>query len=173
MLIEYEIDIWDEETKTEKAHIEKSSAKVSKYRHPRSDSDSEEGSSIKYHLCNGDYAFQFSNYVKFAGKLLKQHSYKPKDLEYFDKKVFSRLYSQKPSRKTPRYKATTFLSNDNSETSLNSTSSDNDDGILEVCNLSHDDISKVTPFSWPTDTGASSHMSDQPSIFRQIILIKY
>jgi hypothetical protein len=51
-------------------------------------------------------------------------------------------------------------------------SSDDNDEILEVCNLSHDDFSKVTTFSWPPDTGASSHMSDQPSSFRRMIPIK-
>jgi hypothetical protein len=57
--------------------------------------------------------------------------------------------------------------------SPNSSSHDEDDGILEVCNLSHDDIRKVTSFSWAADTGASSPMSDQRSIFKQMIPIKH
>jgi hypothetical protein len=71
MLVENEMDIRDEETKTENTHIAKSSAKVSKYRRQRSDSDSEEGSSIKCHLCDGDHAFRFCNDITLTGKLLQ------------------------------------------------------------------------------------------------------
>jgi hypothetical protein len=166
MPLEYEIDIWDEETKTEMAHIAKSRAKVSKCRRQHSDSDSKEGSSIKCHLCDGDHALRFCNHVNLGQKLLKRYIRKQKHLERPDKTVCSRSYTRMPSRQTHRYKATASLSDDNSKTSLNSTSSDDDDGILEVCNLSHDDISKVTPFSYLADTVASSHMFDQPSIFR-------
>jgi hypothetical protein len=156
MVVEHEMDIRTKETKTERAYIAKSSAKVSKYLHQHSDSNSEEGSSIKCHFCDGDHAFQFCNHVKLAGKLLKQYLCKQKYLEGSDKKASSWSHSRKPSRKTHGYKATASSSDDNSETSLNSTSSDDNDGILEVCNLSHDNISKATLFSWPADTGASS-----------------
>jgi uncharacterized protein (DUF2344 family) len=46
ILLQHEIDIWDKETKTEKAHIVKFSAKVSKYHYQHSNCDSEEGSLI-------------------------------------------------------------------------------------------------------------------------------
>jgi hypothetical protein len=71
MLVEHEMDIRNEETTTEEGHIVKSSAKVSKYCHQRSDSESEEGSSIKCYLCDGDHAFRFCNHIKLTGKLLK------------------------------------------------------------------------------------------------------
>jgi hypothetical protein len=71
MLVENEMDICDEETKTKKALIVKSSTKLSKYGCQRSDLHTAEGSSIKYHLCDADYAFRFCNHVKLAGKLLK------------------------------------------------------------------------------------------------------
>jgi hypothetical protein len=108
MLIEHEMNIQDEETKTEKAYITKSSTKVSKYHHQYSSSSSEEGSSIKYHLCDGDYAFQFYNQLKLTRKLLKQYLYKQKFLKCSDKKISLWAYSKKPSNKTHKYKTTCY-----------------------------------------------------------------
>jgi hypothetical protein len=42
----------------------------------------------------------------------------------------------------------------------------------KVCQLSKELIRKATPSIWPADTGATSHMSDQPNIFRQLIPIE-
>jgi hypothetical protein len=42
----------------------------------------------------------------------------------------------------------------------------------EVCQLSKELIRKATPSIWPADTGATSHMSDQPNLFRQLIPIE-
>jgi hypothetical protein len=83
----------------------------------------------------------------------------------------SQIYYKNFTRQSHRYKAATSSSDNDLEISLNNRISNDDDEILEACNLSYDDIGKVTPFSWLADTGASSHMSDQPSIFRRIIFI--
>ncbi|KAI0995304.1 hypothetical protein K3495_g12878, partial [Podosphaera aphanis] len=45
---------------------------------------------------------------------------------------------------------------------------DSDETVL----LSHELLSKATPSTWPADTGASSHMSDQPDLFRTYQRIK-
>jgi hypothetical protein len=148
-----------------------SKSKVSKHRHRSSNSDSDEGNLINCHLCDGDHAFRFCSHVKLAGKLLKRHLRQQKKTEQ-SKKKSSRSGGKKPSRKSHGYKATAFTSDDESAIISNCTNSDEDDETVEVCNLSRDDISKVTPVSWPADTGASSPMSDQPSIVRQMIPIK-
>jgi hypothetical protein len=53
------------------------------------------------------------------------------------------------------------------------TTTDDDDESLEICMLSPDDISKVSPFFWPADTGASCQIYDQFSICRYIISTKH
>jgi hypothetical protein len=53
----------------------------------------------------------------------------------------------KLTRQSHGYKAAPSLADNDSETLPNNTTSDDDDEILEVYNLSHDGISKVTPFS--------------------------
>jgi hypothetical protein len=173
MLVEYEMDMQMEETKTEEAHIAKSNTKVSKHHSRRSNSDSEAGMVIECYLCDGDHAFRFCDHVKLAGKLLKRYLRKQKDTEYSGKKTSSGAPWKKLTSKPHGYPETGSTSDNNSDISLNSSSSDDDDddGILEVCNLSHDDISKVAPFSCAADTGAFLHMSGQPSICKQMIPI--
>jgi hypothetical protein len=147
MLVEHEMDMQDEEIKGEQAHITKSSTQALKHRHRRSKSDSDKGSLIKCHLCDEDHAFRFCGHIKLAGKLLKQYLREQKNLHHSGKKISSLTDKKKPTRKTYRYKAAASSSDNDSETLPNNTTSDDDDEILEVCNLSHDDISKVTPFS--------------------------
>jgi hypothetical protein len=40
------------------------------------------------------------------------------------------------------------------------------DALVEVCHLSKESIGKAVPSEWLADTGASSHMSDQPLLYR-------
>ncbi|CCE33421.1 related to retrotransposon HobS hobase [Claviceps purpurea 20.1] len=46
------------------------------------------------------------------------------------------------------------------------------DDDVEDCLLSKDVICRAPPSIWASDTGATSHMSDQPSLFRSMIKIK-
>src|ERR1700712_1457584 len=58
--------------------------------------------------------------------------------------------------------------------SLNSdldSESDDSHDALEVCHISRDAIQRTPPSLWPADTGASSHMSDQSILFRELIPI--
>jgi hypothetical protein len=172
MLVEHEMDMQDEEIKAEQAHIAKSGTRALQHRHRSSKSDSDEGRLIKCHLWDGDHAFRFCGHVKLAGKLLKQYLREQKNSHHSGKKISSRTDRKQPTRKTHGYKAAASSPVNDSETLPNNTTSDDDNEIQEVCNLSHDDISKATPFSWPADTGGSSHMSDQSSIFRRTIPVK-
>jgi hypothetical protein len=134
MLVEHEMDMQMEETKTEEAHIAKSNTKVSKHHYRRSNSDSEEGMVIECYLCDGDHAFRFCDYVKLAGKLLKRYLRKQKDTEYSGKKTSSGSPSKKLTSKPDGYLETGSISNNNLDISPNSSSLDDDDEILEVCN---------------------------------------
>ena len=59
-----------------------------------------------------------------------------------------------------------------SELETSTDNSDSEDEEIETCRLSKDIVGKASPSTWAGDTGASSHMSDQPSLFRRIIKIK-
>ena len=50
--------------------------------------------------------------------------------------------------------------------------SDSEEEGMETCRLSKDVVGKASPSTWAGDTGASSHMSDQPSLFRRMTKIK-
>ncbi|KAI0991154.1 hypothetical protein K3495_g17033, partial [Podosphaera aphanis] len=58
------------------------------------------------------------------------------------------------------------LGNEAETSSASSSEEDSDIAAHEVCCLSKEQLSKASPSVWPADTGASSHMSDQPSLFR-------
>ena len=94
----------------------------------------------------------------------------------------------KPSSKVVRYKPRPdprptkkrnhgYAANEDFDSALEDSSpiSDSDstqDENDEVCRLSKEEIGKATPSSWSADTGATSHMSDQPSLFSTMIPIK-
>lgn len=66
-------------------------------------------------------------------------------------------------KKSRAYEA---LSQSNSDTEASLTSDESDE--CEHAQISRALISKVTPSTWVSDTGASSHMSDQISLFRSL-----
>jgi hypothetical protein len=74
--------------------------------------------------------------------------------------------SKKSSTKKPRAYAA------NVESSSPADDSTDDSSEIEICALSTEELSKATPSIWPADTGASSHMSDQRSLFRFLNPIK-
>jgi hypothetical protein len=147
ILVEDEMVIPDKEIKAEKAHIARNSARALKHRHRRFKSDSNKDSLIKCHLCDGDHAFRFCGYVKLTGKLMKQYLCEHKDSHHSSKEISSWGGKEEPVTKTHRYMAAASSSDNDSETLPNNTTSGEDDETLEVCKRSHDDISKITPFS--------------------------
>ena len=77
----------------------------------------------------------------------------------------------KPNKKTDKaYGAEEAKSEPELETSTDTSDSENEE--IETCRLSKDILSKASLSTWAGDTGASSHMSDQPSLFRRMIKIK-
>jgi hypothetical protein len=109
-----------------------------------------------------------------ARKLLRE--YKAEKEKKKKKKSSPKLseLSVKPgklNKKTSKaYRAEEARSESELETSTNT--SDSEDEEVETCRLSKDILGKASPSTWAGDTSASSHMSDQPSLFRQIIKIK-
>ncbi|KAI0996462.1 hypothetical protein K3495_g11718 [Podosphaera aphanis] len=62
---------------------------------------------------------------------------------------------------------------ENSDNTLDDTSETSSEcSDSEQCHITKEKISKTSPTSWIADTGASSHMSDQKSLFRKLIRIK-
>jgi hypothetical protein len=58
------------------------------------------------------------------------------------------------------------------EESLSESDIQEDNEEEEVYYLSKEEISKAIPLIWPANTSATLHMSDQPSLFSTIKLIK-
>lgn len=86
-------------------------------------------------------------------------------------------YKPRPGPRPTKKKNHCFAANEDFDSALEDSSpiSDSDstqDENDEVCRLSKEELSKATPSSWPADTGATSHMSDQPSLFSAMIPIK-
>jgi hypothetical protein len=60
----------------------------------------------------------------------------------------------------------------NISSECNDESNNHTDTLVEICHLSKESIRKVIPSKWLSDIGASSHMSDQPFLFRNFERIK-
>jgi hypothetical protein len=119
-----------------------------------SDSEPSATSGIQCHLCDEPH------YMRDCSKLVKP----PKLPE-------PPVKPKKSNKKTGKaYGAEEARSESELETSTNT--SDTEDEEFETCRLSKDIIGKASPSTWAGDTGASSHMSDQPSLFRRMIKIK-
>src|SRR5438045_2688328 len=83
--------------------------------------------------------------------------------------------SKTPSKKPDAKKSHGYNANVESNTSTSAESisdSEPEEQIVETAAFTKDLLGKAIPSEWPADTGASSHMSDQPNLFRQLILIK-
>ena len=109
-----------------------------------------------------------------ARKLLREYEAEKKQRK---KKLSSPKLSEppvKPRKSNKRtgkaYGAEEARSESELETSTDT--SDEEDEDIETCRLSKDILGKASPSTWAGDTGASSHMSDQPSLFRRMIKIK-
>jgi hypothetical protein len=101
-------------------------------------------------------------------KISSRDASKPKNAKY-----------AKPESKASRKKAHGMVARGEelSPTSDSDDSDSSDGGASmeetdEAVFLSTELLSKATPSSWPADSGASSHMSDQPDLFRDIKHIK-
>jgi hypothetical protein len=103
-----------------------------------------------------------SSCLKASKRYIRQQN----DIEHSSKETSSGLPSKNFTNKSHGYLETSSTSDHNFDIVSNSSSPDDDDGILEVCNLSHNDISNATLFSWVANFGASLHILDEASIFK-------
>jgi hypothetical protein len=164
--------------------------------HRRNNSSGSE-SPIACFFCEGDHFIRQCPRIDLARQLLKQHDQEKEalyketrqntrnkhrsrpalksDKKDDNKKKVSFSASSKSSNKKPSKKTRGFAANTDTSASDSSSGSESDsdtDDDVEECHISKDEISKVAPSTWPADTAASSHMSDQPDCFRSLTRIK-
>jgi hypothetical protein len=139
-----------------------------------SDSEPYATSGIQCYLCDEPHYMRDCSKLVKARKLLREYEAEKKRRK---EKLSSPKLPEppvKPRKSNKRtgkaYGAEEARSESELETSTNT--SDSEDEEIETCRLSKDILGKASPSTWAGDTGASSHMSDQPSLFRRIIKIK-
>jgi hypothetical protein len=139
-----------------------------------SDSEPSATSGIQCYLCDEPYYMRDCSKLVKARKLLREYEAEKKRRK---KKPFPPKLPKppvKPRKSNKRtgkaYGAEEARSESELETSTGT--SDTEDEEFETCRLSKDILGKASPSTWAGDTGASSHMSDQPSLFRRMIKIK-
>jgi hypothetical protein len=139
---------------------------------PNSESGATSG--IQCYLCDEPHYMRDCSKLVKARKLLRECEAEKKRRK--EKLSFPKLSKPpvKPGKSNKRtgkaYGAEEAKSESELETSTNI--SDSEDEEIETCRLSKDILGKASPSTWAGDTGASSHMSDQPSLFRRMIKIK-
>ena len=144
-----------------------------------SESESETRSGAECYLCSEPHYMRECPDLRRAQKLL--HAYKTEKKMRKKKQIAYKAPSSqaaKPTRsRNPRKSSGKAYGaeeqDDMLETSSDtSDSEDSEDSETETCRLSKDIIGKASSSIWAGDTGASSHMSDQPSLFRRMTQIK-
>ncbi|KAF7573128.1 hypothetical protein PtrM4_080330 [Pyrenophora tritici-repentis] len=129
-------------------------------------SDSESGAkfTVQCFLCDGAHGVRDCPRRERARKLLKE----------YDAKKSSKLLVKTPKQRNSHKRTGKAYGAEevNSESDELSETSDSEPEEIETCRLSKDIVGKASPSTWAADTGASSHMSDQPSLFRRMIKIK-
>jgi hypothetical protein len=139
---------------------------------PNSESGATSG--IQCYLCDEPHYMRDCSKLVKARKLLREcEAEKKRRKEKLSSPKLSKPHV-KPGKSNKRtgkaYGAEEAKSESELETSTNT--SDSEDEEIETCRLSKDILGKASPSTWAGDTGASSHMSDQPSLFRRMIKIK-
>jgi len=132
-------------------------------------------SGIECYLCDEPHYMRDCTKLVKARKLLREYEAEKKKKK--KKKMSSPklpdppVKPRKSNKRTGKaYGAEEARSESELETSTDT--SDSEDSEIETCRLSKDILGKASPSTWAGDTGASSHMSDQPSLFRRMIKIR-
>jgi hypothetical protein len=168
---------------TEQAHAARARPYVIPHRR---DSTSERSVSPRSncYLCDGKHWMRNCPEIERARKLIKRDNKERqrKRTQKAQPKTSNKLVkyvpktTPKPTSKPTRKNAHGYVADDDftsqTEESLSESDTQEDDEEEEVCRLSKEEISKATPSTWPADTGATSHMSDQPSLFSTMKPIK-
>ena len=181
-----------EDTEHGLAAFKKSSKYIPPHHHQCSrSSDSDSSIHGNCHLCKtkGHFVANCPE-LEMAGKLLRKYHHeqarakaKTEKKAQFDNRSASKAKSSSwtqsssktPSKKPDAKKSHGYNANVESNTSTSAESisdSEPEEEIVETAAFTKDLLGKAIPSEWPADTGASSHMSDQPNLFRQLILIK-
>ncbi|KAI1006754.1 hypothetical protein K3495_g1463 [Podosphaera aphanis] len=106
--------------------------------------------------------------LETAARLLKEHDKAKKSEPVVKRRSPNKNFRKKP--KTSRnHKAYAVGSSPSTEEYTCSDLSETENEDVEEFHLSKEKICKTTPSDWPVDTGATSHMSDQPLYFRKLI----
>jgi hypothetical protein len=140
------------------------------------------------YLCDGKHWLRNCPDMERARRLIRRDNseHQRKRAENAQPKTSNKLVKHVPkttlksASKSTKKKAHGYVADDDddstseAEESLSNfdTQAENDEEEQEVCRLSKEEISKATPSTWPADTGATSHMSDQPSLFSTMKPIK-
>ncbi|KAI1002516.1 hypothetical protein K3495_g5684 [Podosphaera aphanis] len=157
-------------------------------RHDPMDLDSESasnqgGAATKFscYLCYGGHYMRECTRLKLARTLLdrydKQKQNKRKLKPFSQKKNSQKQLPQPKIEKSRRKKNHGFTATTDSDSSLNLLTSYNNESAesnsdIEIYRVSNEIISMTTPSIWATDTAASSHISDQKHLFRQLVPIR-
>jgi hypothetical protein len=115
--------------------------------------------------------------LKRAAKLLQRYKHNQENLKKRTRSKTiptnhssDRKLEQANKKHARSKKRQAYIADEDSASDISSSHSDdseNDtDALVEVCHLSKESIRKAIPSEWLADTGASSHMSDQPVLFR-------
>ena len=131
-------------------------------------------------LCKGDHVISRCPNINRAARLLKEYKKTKAKAKQESRAKDSCTKDSKPSKalkkssdKKSRAYAAESLSDDSDDSSAQAFSPTTDDeDEPEQCCLSKEELSKATSSIWPADTGATSHMSDQRSLFTFLKPIK-
>lgn len=170
---------------TNKALLAKNSRRYRPYKNQESSSSGSDGAPKKpskhyskqrltCHLCGDKHVAQDCDLrdevLKFVRKLKKGHptakhkSYgKQKDVPKLKKS--SRFHRGHVANDTSDPGSVSDGETESSATEPDSTELESEDEI-EIAAISKEAISKIQPSQWASDTGASSHMTDQTQLFR-------
>ena len=138
-----------------------------------SGSESETRSGTECYLCSKSHYMRECPDLKRARKLL--NAYKTEKKMRKKKQIAYKALTNQPAKPTrsrnPRKSSGKAYGAKEQDDKLEissdtSDSEDSENSEIEKCRLSKDIIGKASPFIWAGDTGASLHMSDQPSLLR-------
>jgi hypothetical protein len=188
-LEELEISI-KEDTKHSLAAFRRKGSNRRQQSRSRSYSESESDVDLihsKCHLCKREGHFVANCHkLDLASNLLRAHLREQrnsrakagdsKEKKPRSKKLTPSTTSSSKTKKPSPKKNHGYSANINSDSEIDDNSSESsaesEDDDIEVAALSKEQICKAIPSEWPADTGASSHMSDQPNLFRNLEPIK-
>ncbi|KAA6409361.1 MAG: hypothetical protein FRX48_06914 [Lasallia pustulata] len=129
--------------------------------------DQKKGPNCGCYLCGGLHFYQDYKYGKKFMEFVKKEKREARHC------APAHCSGQKTCGK--KNKAYTADGNSGDDSSSSTSIASNDDSFDEEAQISRIDAkaSKITPSSWIADLGASAHMTDNPTLFRELIEIRH